>query len=133
MMWRVFAWGLEELQELFGNLKCARDVFEARKKVSERDGYDAIKVETYGGQFANNVPTDLKNIGKIWRGGVKIWSKWQGQFPILFSVAQKEITSMDMPIYCTGILSQILLYGDSVRLGIVVPPTDVEMAKLILK
>ena len=40
---------------------------------------------------------------------------------------------MDIPIYNNGALSRLLLYGDMVRLGIVVSPTVGEMATVIVK
>ena len=37
------------------------------------------------------------------------------------------------PLYTSGSLSQILLYGDLVCMGVLVSPTENEMAKLIVK
>jgi len=133
MMWRVYAWGLEALQEQFGALKSGRDVFLARQKISKQDGNDAIKVKTYGAQFGPNVPSDLKNIDKIWNAGLEIWADWQKHVPVSFASAQESIASSGIPIYKSGTLSQLLLYGDMVRLGIVVSPTVEEMARLIVK
>src|SRR5271154_4724669 len=98
-----------------------------------RDGNDAIKVKTYGGQFRPNVPSDLKDINKIWRRAVEIWAHWQEHIPVSFASAEESITSAGTPLYKTGTLSQLLLYGDMVRLGIVMPPTVEEMATLIVK
>ena len=47
MMWRVYAWGLEVVQDMFGNLKSGRDVFLVRQKISKAHG-NVIKVKTYG-------------------------------------------------------------------------------------
>ena len=133
MMWRVYAWGLEAMQEQFGALKGGRDVFLARQKISMRDGNDAIKVKTYGSQFGPNVPSDVKDINKIWRRGVEIWANWQEHIPVSFASAEKSIASTGIPIYKTGMQSRLLLYGDMVRLGIVMPPTVEEMATLVVK
>lgn len=134
MMWRVYAWGLKDVQDMFvNNLRSGRDVFTARQKirVSKADGNNAIKVKTYGSQFGPNVPSDLNRINKIWKGGVEIWADWQEHLPVSFASAEESFASTDMPIYGAGALSQILLYGDMVRLGIVVSPTAGEMANLL--
>jgi len=124
---------LEAVQEQFGALKSGRDVFSARQKISKRDGNDAIKVKTYGGQFGPNVPSDLKDINHIWRGGLEIWADWQERVPVSFARAEESIAFTGIPIYKTGTVSRLLLYGDMVRLGIVVSPTVKDMATLIMK
>ena len=50
-----------------------------------------------------------------------------------FARAEESITLTDMWIYRAGTLSQLLLYGDMVRLGIVVSPTAGELGKLLLR
>ena len=47
--------------------------------------------------------------------------------------AEESIASTGIPIYKTGTVSRLLLYGDMVRLGIVVSPTVEDMATLIMK
>jgi hypothetical protein len=133
MMWRVYAWGLEAVQDRFGALKSGRDVFSARENISKRDGNDAIKVKTYGAQFGLNVPSDVQKINKIWNAGLEIWADWQERLPVSFASAQESIASTGIPIYNNGTLSQLLLYGDMARLGIVVSPTVGEMATVIVK
>ena len=129
----MYAWGLEAVQDRFGALKSGRDVFSAREKISKRDGNDAIKVKTYGAQFGPNVPSDVQKINKIWKAGVEIWADWQERLPLSFASAEKSIASTGIPIYNNGVLSQLLLHGDMVRLGIVVSPTVGEMATIIVK
>ena len=42
-MWRVYAWGLEAVQDWVGALESGRDVLSARQRISKLDGHDAIK------------------------------------------------------------------------------------------
>src|SRR5579859_3731774 len=51
----------------------------------------------------------------------------------IFEQACKELTGKSVPMYSTGHLSQLLLYGDMSKLGAVIPPTESEVAKLIWK
>jgi len=133
MMWRVYAWSLEAVQDIFGDLRSGRDVFLVRQKVSKAHGNNAIQVKTYGGQFGRNVPSDVRNINKIWNGGLEIWADWRERLPVSFRSAEESMMSTDMPIFHAGTLSQLLLYGDMVQLGIVVSPTTGELAKLLLR
>ena len=62
-----------------------------------------------------------------------MWSVWSGSLPRTFTDAQKSMASAHMPVYTGGMLSRLLLLGDLVTQGIVVSPTDTEMADLIVK
>lgn len=132
MMWRLYAWGLPEVQNaLQPNITCAQDVFERRLQVERRFGKRPIMVNTYGLHY--NIPSDVKSMEKIWNHGVEIWSKWRMRLPISFSEAQQAISGKGIPVYSAGRLSQLLLYGDLSTLGIIVSPTASEMAKLIIQ
>jgi len=53
--------------------------------------------------------------------------------PLTFAEVEISTVSVNLPVYTRGSLSQILLYGDLVRMGIVVSPTELQMVKLIVK
>ena len=55
------------------------------------------------------------------------------RLPRTFAEAEKSIASSNLPLYTRGWLSQILLYGDLIRMGVVVSPMENEMAELIVK
>ena len=115
---------------LFGKVKSGRDVFKLRETVSKDKGVDTIKVKTYRGQFYQNLPKDVEGMEKIWRGGVNLWCSWKDHLPLSF---EKGIASAHLPMYKTGHLPRILLYGDLVRMGIVTSPTVGELAQLIVR
>ena len=133
MMWRLYAWGLDkQIQVLFGKVKSGRDVFKLSETVSKDKGVDTIKVKTYGGQFYQKLPKDVESMEKIWRGGVNLWCSWKDHLPLSFEKAEKGIASAHLPMYKTGHLSRILLYGDLVRMGIVTSPSVGELARLLV-
>ena len=130
MMWRVYLWGLHALQDAVGDeISCARDIFTRQEELSRIGG--AIVVSTYGSQF--RPPMDLKSMEMIWNHGVNIWQKWRNNLPIPFNEAHEAVKAKVAPIYFSGYLSQILLYGDLARLAIIVSPTESELAALIFK
>ena len=50
-----------------------------------------------------------------------------------FSISsQMSIVTEGLPVYSTCNLSRLLLLGDLVHGGVVAPPTEVEMAKLVV-
>ena len=130
MMWRVYLWGLHTLQDAIGDkMSCARDVFEKQEELSKIG--DAIVVSTYGRRF--KPPMDLESMEMIWSHGVEVWSNWRHKLPIPFNEAHRAVRAKTSPIYSSGCLSQILLYGDLAKLGVIVSPTDTEFAALIVK
>jgi hypothetical protein len=130
MMWRVYLWGLHALQDAVGDeISCAHDIFARQEELSRIGG--AIVVSTYGARF--NPPMDLESMEMIWNHGVSIWQKWRDNLPIPFNEAHKAVKAKTAPIYFSGRLSQILLYGDLARLGIMVSPTEPELAALIFR
>lgn len=136
MLWRVYGWGLEtQVQKRlqFGEIKSGRGFYNKWSNVRDEDGMEALRVTAYGGQFYQNVPVDVKGMETIWNGGMKLWSDWKDRLPLTFAEAEKSIALSNLPLYTRGRLSQILLYGDLVRMGVVVSPTEIEMAKLIVK
>jgi len=66
----------------------------------------------------------------IWNGGERLWAEWSNRIPVNFIDAQMSIVSR-FPSYGRGNFS-VLLLGDLVRAGVVVSPTEVEMAKLVV-
>ena len=134
MLWRVFIWGLDiQVQNRFENIKSGHDFYNKWLKVREEEGMRALTVTAYGGQYYQNVPTDVKSMEMIWKGGLKAWTEWKGHLPLTFAEVEKSIASANLPLYTGGSLSRILLYGDLVRMGVLVSPTENEMAKLIVK
>jgi hypothetical protein len=130
MMWRVYLWGLHALQDAVGDeISCAHDIFERQKELSSIGG--AIVVSTYGKRF--KPPMDLQSMEMIWNHGVNLWQNWRDNLPIPFNEAHKAVKAKAAPIYFSGRLSQILLYGDLARLGIIVSPTEPELAALIFQ
>ena len=79
--------------------------------------------------FIKNAMLDTMN--HIWDHGIRVWSEWQDRLPIAFDEVRQRLTAGSVPMYSSGRLSQILLYGDLSRLGIILPPTESEMGKLI--
>jgi hypothetical protein len=100
MMWRVYAWGLEAVQDMFDNLRSNQDIFMTRQKISKVDGNNAIKVKTYGGQFGPNVPLDLKNINKIWKRGLGIWADWLEHLTVSFATGKEFDIYKALLSYC---------------------------------
>jgi len=102
--------------------------------VKRREGIKLLRVIAYGGQYYRNVPVDATGMENVWNSALKMWSVWSGiSLPRTFTDAQKSIASAHIPVYTGGMLSRVLLLGDLVRQGIVVSPTDTEMADLIVK
>ena len=67
-----------------------------------------------------------------WNGGGRPWAEWSERIPVNFINAQMSIVAEGLPIYTTGNLSRLLLLGDLVRAEVVIPPTEIEMAKLVV-
>jgi hypothetical protein len=135
MIWRVYGWGLDiEVQEQLGfdRMESGAEFYDNWKKVRNRLGKESVRVTTYGGQHPLNVPSTLDGMEEIWNGGERLWAEWSGLIPVNFVDAQMSIVSEGLPIYTTGNVSRLLLVGDLVRAGVVVPPTEVEMAKLVV-
>src|SRR5947207_15506025 len=65
--------------------------------------------------------------------GVKIWSRWLKRPPISFHEAHDALTANGALMYSKDRLSQLWLYGDLLRLGIIVPPSGDEMAELVFQ
>ena len=140
MLWRVYAWGLEiEVQKRLqvNKVKNVKEFYQKWNEVRDDLGEYAVTVTTYGGNFYRNVGKDLEGMQAIWDGGVRLWSEWKchqpTNLPQTFSDAHNAIASAKIPIYTNGKLSRMLLLGDLVSEGIVVSPTEKELADVIVK
>jgi hypothetical protein len=132
MLYRTYTWGVSRVQDtLEAEFSCPEDVFDVREAVSREFSDEAAIVTTYGPQYKLRLPTTLDAMKEIWDCGINVWSDWRENLPIPFDQARKSITSRSVPMYSTGYVSQLLLFGDLSRLGIILPPTESQMAKLI--
>ena len=135
MMRRVYSWGLDvEVQEQLGldRIESGAEFYDNWEKVRKRLGMESLRVTAYGGQYFMNVPSTTDGMEQIWNGGAKLWAEWIERIPLAFIDAQTSIVSKGLPIYTSGKLSRLLLLGDLVRARVVVPPTEVEMATLVV-
>ena len=129
MIWRVYGWDLDvEVQEQlrFDRIESGTEFYHNWEKVRK---CKSLKV-TYDGQYCVNVPSTIDGMEDIWNGGERLWAEWSNRIPVNFIDAQMSIVSR-FPSYGRGNFS-VLLLGDLVRAGVVVSPTEVEMAKLVV-
>jgi hypothetical protein len=99
-------------------------------------GTEALKRTAFGQQYKKTVPFDVDGMTKIWKGVLELWSdwkKWRKHAPLTLDYAERTLNDAKLPVYTRGPLSRILLYGDLVRGGILVPPTAKEMALVIVR
>jgi len=132
MIWRVYSWGLDiEVREQLGldRIQSGAEFYDNWEKV--RNGLEK-RVTAYGGHYPLNVPSTHDGMEEIWNGGERLWTEWRERIPVNLIDAQMSIVSEGLPLYTTGKLSRLLLLGDLVRAGVVVLPTEVEMAKLVV-
>ena len=64
---------------------------------------------------------------------MKLWGEWikrRKHLALTFDAAERTLKSADLPVHARG---RILLYGDLVRMRILVPPTEKEMAQAIVR
>jgi hypothetical protein len=135
MMWRVYGWGLAvEIREQLGldRIESGAEFCHNWQKAKNCFGKESMTVTAYGGRYPLNVPSDLDGMERIWKGGERLWTKWSDHIPVNFVDAQISIGSEGLPMFTNGKLSRLLLLGDLVRALFVVPPTEVEMAKLVV-
>lgn len=132
IMWRLFAWGLPELQNAFGNsISSGQDVVRRRAEVAKANANAAV-VKMYEARICP--PEDLNSIQRIWTHGVRLWENWRKKsLPLSFRDVQLAIQAGRVPIYSTGRSAQLLLFGDIFRLGIMAAPTEGQMAKLLMQ
>jgi len=137
MLLRVYLWGLDmEIQNQIRlrEIENGAEFYSNWSKVQKATGIESLRVTTYGRLYYHNVPRTVEGMEKIWNGGIKLWASWiNRQHPVAFMEAQASIISEKMPIYTSGKLSRLLLLGDLVCAGVVAPPTDSEMANLIVE
>ena len=134
MIRRVYGWGLDiEVQEKLGldRIQGGAEFYDNLGKVRNGLGKKSVRVTAYGGHYPLNVPSTRDGMEEIWNGGERVWTEWRERIPVNLIDAQMSIVSEGLPLYTTGKLSRLLL-GDLVRAGVVVPPTEVEMAKLVV-
>ena len=137
MMWRTYLWGWDiNFQREFQSVKSGAQFHRKWMKVQGKEGTEALRVTAYGPQYYQNVPFDVDSMTKIWKGALKLWGewrKWRKHVPLTFGDAERSLNSAELPVYTCSLLSRILLYGDLVRMEILVPPTEKEMAQVIVR
>ena len=123
-----------EVQEQLGLdwIESGAEFYDNWEKVRNGLGKNSVRVTAYGGHCPLNVPSTRDGMEDIWNGGERLWAEWRERIPVKFIDAQMSIISEGLPLYTTGRLSRLLLLGDLVCAGVVIAPTEVEMAKLVV-